>query len=96
MTKTKKSPMILAKYEVMGPIADALNKAIKKYLKAGKHPFHRPAGVWESPPPHGHLSDFPAGVLVAEGYLIGYRALVVGSPAASSCWTAHTILGRQR
>jgi hypothetical protein len=75
VAKTKKLPAKLAKYEVMGPIADALDAAVKKYLKTRKHPFHQ-AG-WESPPPPSYLSQFPKSALVAKWYLIGAWTLAV-------------------
>jgi hypothetical protein len=76
VAKTKKLSAKLAKYPIMGEIADSLDKAIKKHLKATKHPFHMPG--WESPPPAGHLSDFPKGALVTKWYCIGYWTLAVG------------------
>lgn len=75
MAKIKKLPAKLAKYQVIGPIADLLDTAIKEHLKTAKHPFHQPG--WESPPPAGHLSRFPKGALVTKWYLIGGWTLAV-------------------
>lgn len=75
MAKTKKLPAKFAKYPIMGEIADQLHSAIKKHLKAEKHPFHK-AG-WESPPPPAHLSDYPKGSLAARWYVVGRWTLCV-------------------